>query len=165
MSVVVLHFILQCSIWSLYRYCFLVHLCMSYLRQASLRDNWHCTSSYHPCDLTVPNYYFEERRCCSLVTCCWPLSSGDLYINIIVRAFLSFVLERARAASKQENKRKKQPAEEVTTSSAGCFFERSHLKSIAIHFIRILFTSKPIHELRLDLNVANTVIALTIRVI
>jgi len=29
----------------------------------------------------------------------------------------------------------------------------------------ILLTSKPIHELRLDLNVANTVIALTIRVI
>jgi len=29
----------------------------------------------------------------------------------------------------------------------------------------IFFTSKPIHELRLDLNVANTVIALTIRVI
>jgi len=34
------------------------------------------------------------------------------------------------------------------------------LKSIAI-----LFSSNPIHELRLDLNVANTVIALTIRVI
>jgi len=29
----------------------------------------------------------------------------------------------------------------------------------------ILLTSKPIHELRLDLNVANTVTALTIRVI
>jgi len=31
--------------------------------------------------------------------------------------------------------------------------------------ISILFTSKPIHELRLDQTVANTVIALTIRVI
>jgi len=31
--------------------------------------------------------------------------------------------------------------------------------------ISILFPSNPMHELRLDLNVANTVIALTIRVI
>jgi len=36
---------------------------------------------------------------------------------------------------------------------------------MAIYFIRIFFPSNPIHELRLDLNVANTVIALTIRVI
>jgi len=39
------------------------------------------------------------------------------------------------------------------------------MKSISIYFIRIIFPSNPIHELRLDLNVANTVIALTIRVI
>jgi len=44
---------------------------------------------------------------------------------------------------------------------------RAHscLKSIVRYFIRIFFPSSPIHELRLDLNVANTVIALTIRVI
>jgi len=42
---------------------------------------------------------------------------------------------------------------------------RSYLKSIALYSIRILFTSKPIHELRLNQTVANTVIALTIRVI
>jgi len=34
-----------------------------------------------------------------------------------------------------------------------------------LNYLLILLTSKPIHELRLDLNVANTVIALTIRVI
>jgi len=101
MSVVVLHFILQCSIWSLYRYCFLVHLCMSYLRQASLRDNWHCTSSYHPCDLTVPNYYFEERRCCSLVHCYCPLSSLKLCVSMTcVSVLLDITSVRAQQASK-----------------------------------------------------------------
>jgi len=39
------------------------------------------------------------------------------------------------------------------------------LKSVPRYFICIFFTSTPIHELRLDLNVTNTVIALTIRVI
>jgi len=42
---------------------------------------------------------------------------------------------------------------------------RSCMKSISIYFIRILFPSNPIHELRLNQTVANTVIALTIRVI
>jgi len=43
---------------------------------------------------------------------------------------------------------------------------RTHLRALSrLKSISILFPSKPIHELRLDLNVANTVIALTIRVI
>jgi len=77
--------------------------------------------------------------------------------------FLLLVLERARAASKQENKKKK--THKSTKCSCGFSSSQLLLKSISIYFIRILFTSKPIHELRLDLNVANTVIALTIRVI
>jgi len=40
-----------------------------------------------------------------------------------------------------------------------------HMRARCLKSISILFPSNPIHELRLDLNVANTVLALTIRVI
>jgi len=88
-------------VWSLYRYCFLVTLCMSYLRQASLRDSWHCTSSYHPCDLTVPNYYFEERRCCSLVRSSLPLSFRQAITVLLCLGLLFLFVCWARAHSKQ----------------------------------------------------------------
>jgi len=58
---------------------------------------------------------------------------------------------RARAPSKQDKNKQKETEDEVF-----CFFLRT---------FDLLFTSKPIHELRLDQTVANTVIALTIRVI
>jgi len=41
----------------------------------------------------------------------------------------------------------------------------TYMRARCVKSIPILFTSKPIHELRLDQTVANTVIALTIRVI
>jgi len=53
----------------------------------------------------------------------------------------------------------------IDTSMLGFLLVFLRAKSLSSYFIRIFFTSKPIHELRLDLNVANTVIALTIRVI
>jgi len=44
-------------------------------------------------------------------------------------------------------------------------YTHTHTRALYLKSISILFPSSPIHELRLDLNVANTVIALTIRVI
>jgi len=87
----------------------------------------------------------------------YPLSSPKL-IPILRCGFFVLLFSRARARSKQasENKRTKKPLR-----SSGFFV----LKSISLYFIRIFFSSNPIHELRLNLNVTNTVIALTIRVI
>jgi len=82
----------------------------------------------------------------------------NLYSYFVFLFFLVLVYERARAASKHVHKNKKEQEHEVF------LFFLVHY-SVSIYFIRIFFTSKPIHELRLDLNVANTVIALTIRVI
>jgi len=88
------------------------------------------------------------------------ISEADL-VCILCFFFVCFLFERARAASKQEQKTNKEEAQDTIL----CFFFVCYLESTSLHSIRILFTSNPIHELRLDLNVANTVIALTIRVI
>jgi len=74
---------------------------------------------------------------------------------------------RARAPSKQEKPETKQ--EELDTH-VGVYLILLVLFPLRCDIVTyvptyILLTSKPIHELRLDLNVANTVIALTIRVI
>jgi len=89
-----------------------------------------------------------------------PLSSRKPGLNSLL--FLLSRLQRcahAHQASKTKETTKK-TGDRYTISCLLCCFVR-----LSLHFIRILFTSKPIHELRLDLNVANTVIALTIRVI
>jgi len=86
-------------------------------------------------------------------------------VRCIGRGCLSFVSFRARARSKQARKETKERQPRHRYIDGVVVFLLFRLKSISIYFIRILFPSKPIHELRLDLNVTNTVIALTIRVI
>jgi len=81
----------------------------------------------------------------------------DGYLCSLFWFFVLHVIERARAASKQDHMKNKEP--EQATRLFWFFVP------VILYFDRILFPSNPIHELRLDLNVANTVIALTIRVI
>jgi len=92
-----------------------------------------------------------------------PQLAATIILENVPKCWLVFLLlyfyERARAASKQV-KIKKQENHSIDTQYRWRGF-------LLLYYacVRVLFTSKPIHELRLDLNVANTVIALTIRVI
>jgi len=95
-----------------------------------------------------------------LVRSSLPLSSRKLFSFESSLLLLSFV--RARARSKQARTNDNKRREDEVFSS---FDVVLYAKTYSELFIRILFTSKPIHELRLNQIVANTVIALTIRVI
>jgi len=99
-----------------------------------------------------------------LVYCYCPLSSGRFHILSLVLGLAS--LTRACARSKQARVKEARPkTKRSMVLGLASLLTCDCLKSISMHSICIFFTSKPIHELRLDLNVANTVIALTIRVI
>jgi len=93
-----------------------------------------------------------------------PLSSVK---EVLLVCFLLclLLLASARTRTKQAREDKEESKPEGTTFLLVAFFFVVLTYYTSLYFIRILFPSKPIHELRLNLNVANTVIALTIRVI
>jgi len=86
-----------------------------------------------------------------------PLSSAEPYSVSSSGSFV-FFFDCARAHSKQAIKKEDKRTRRRHTSSSGSFVFHSLLLHLSI-------TSNPIHELRLNQNVTNTVIALTIRVI
>jgi len=96
-----------------------------------------------------------------------PQLAATIILETVPPGFLVsfFVLVDVSVSAHPPSTKKEQESPQRIDTRCVVRLSCSALKSISIYFIRILFTSKPIHELRLDLNVANTVIALTIRVI
>jgi len=100
-----------------------------------------------------------------LVHCYCPLSSRKPIFKMSHCLFGLLIRSSVRAQQASKNELTSQTNSASIHRCAVCFgllicYVLTHLKSISI-----LFTSKPIHELRLNQTVTNTVIALTIRVI
>ena len=123
--------------------------------------------------------HIHTRTC---ARACIKTSSTRLMYLVLVVSWYGLLLGsvRSRTPTKQEKRTQQQSKRSyfvvgffyrarvcvcTCTHTYTYAYAYTYTRELCLKSISILFPSNPIHELRLDLNVANTVIALTIRVI